>query len=79
MTRWNTVIGSCAALALGAFAEIYGDVPTDSDLDPRRLVDGGVTCAVQGNLQLDLALGIGLSARAEDWFMGMGVSHRMGR
>jgi len=76
---YTAVCGYAVSDQIGAFAEVYGDVPTESDLDASHLVDGGFTYLVQGNLQLDLAGGLGLSDAADDWFFGLGVSYRLPR
>lgn len=76
---YTVVAGYAVSDQIGAFAEVYGDVATDGDLDSSHLVDGGVTYLVQDNLQLDLAAGLGLSEAAGDWFLGLGVSYRLPR
>ena len=64
----------------GAFVEIFGDVPLsdgDPDRDGTASLDGGLTCLLRNNLQLDLAAGFGLNDEAPDWFVGVGVSFRL--
>jgi hypothetical protein len=39
-------------------------------------VNGGVTRAIGPDMQLDLEIGRGVSARAVDWFLGVGFTVR---
>ena len=41
---------------------------------PAHSGNGGVTCLLRENVQLDATLGIGASDDADDWFLGVGVS-----
>ncbi len=62
---------------LGAFVELFGDVPMSASGDPAHSFDGGFTYLLRDNLQLDLAGGFGLSEAADDWFLGLGVTVRL--
>ncbi len=61
---------------LGAFVELFGDIPMSASGGPANSFDGGFTYLVKDNVQLDLAGGLGLSDAAADWFVGLGVSVR---
>jgi hypothetical protein len=61
---------------LGTFAEVFGEVGASADGSPAHSFDGGFTYLVRPNVQLDLSGGVGLSAAADDWFVGAGVSFR---
>ncbi len=62
----------------GAFVEVFGDVGLSDSGDPAHSFDGGVTYLVRENLQLDAAVGVGLTDEAPDWFVTAGVSYRFG-
>ncbi len=61
---------------LGAFVELYGEVPASASGSSAHSFDGGFTYLLRDNLQLDFAGGIGLSDAAPDWFVGVGLSVR---
>jgi hypothetical protein len=61
---------------LGSFVEVFGEVAGSADGPPAHSFDGGFTYLLRPNLQLDLSGGVGLSAAADDWFVGAGVSFR---
>lgn len=63
--------------ALGAFVELYGDIPTYSQgPGPSNSIDGGFTYLLSDDLQLDASAGVGLSQEADDWFVSLGLSFR---
>ena len=59
---------------IGAFAEVYGDLPEASGND--HLVNGGFTLLITDDVQLDLAAGSALTTGAPDLYVGGGVSVR---
>jgi len=61
---------------LGAFVELFGDVPMSAPGTPATSFDGGFTYLVSENFQLDALAGVGLSDDAPDWFVGAGVTYR---
>jgi hypothetical protein len=61
----------------GAFFEVFGDAGGSAGGGPKHLVDGGLTYLLRDNLQFDIAAGAGLNDRAEDWFLGAGLSVRL--
>lgn len=63
----------------GAFAELFGDTPLSAQGGTELSFDGGLTFLIRPNLQLDAALGFGLTNDAPDWFLTTGVSFRFPR
>lgn len=72
---YTAVIGMSLSEKLGAFAELYGFLPGEGKNDHRW--DGGLTYAVNEDLQLDLSTGVGLSKVSPDFFISLGLSIRM--
>jgi hypothetical protein len=62
----------------GTFIEVFGDIGLSDSGGPAHSVDGGVTYLLRENLQLDAAIGAGLTGAAPDWFITAGVSYRFG-
>jgi hypothetical protein len=62
----------------GAFIEVFGDVGLSDAGRPAHSLDGGVTYLLREHVQLDAAVGIGLTDDAPDWFATAGVSYRFG-
>lgn len=62
----------------GGFIEVFGDVGLSDSGGAAHSVDGGVVYLVRENLQLDAAVGVGLTDDAPDWFVTAGVSYRFG-
>ncbi len=66
---------SCSLTGLlGSYAELYGFTPEGGP--GRTFLDGGFTYLLSDDLQLDLSGGMGLSAAADDFFVGFGLSRR---
>ena len=76
---YTLAAGFPASDRVGFFVEAFGDVPLSADGDPAHLLDGGVTYLVRPNLQLDAAVGAGISDAAPDWFAAVGFSVRLPR
>jgi hypothetical protein len=64
---------------LGAFVELFGGVPVDGPGGAAHSFDGGLTFLATPTFQLDVAVGVGLSDDAPDWFVGLGASARFDR
>lgn len=62
---------------LGSFIEVFGEMGASAPGPPAHSLDGGFTYLVRPNLQFDVSAGVGLSAAAEDWFVGLGFSVRL--
>lgn len=77
--NYTAVIGVGLTNRVGVFMEAFGDVPFNASGGPRNSLDGGLTVLLRDNLQLDASVGVGISAAADDWFAGLGVSVRLPR
>ncbi len=74
---YTLVLGLPLAQRWGAFVEVFGETDEGSAGESRNALDAGLTFLARPNLQLDLAAGRGLSAAADDWFAGLGLSVRL--
>jgi hypothetical protein len=75
---YTAALGIGLPETLGAFVEFFGDIPTYSQgPGPGNSFNGGFTCLLTDNLQLDASGGVGLSKAADDWFAGIGLSFRL--
>ncbi len=77
--QYTAALGIGVTDKLGAFVELFGDVPASAPGRPANSFDGGLTYLLRHNLQADLAGGVGLSSAADDWFVGLGISARFPR
>jgi len=59
-----------------AYWETYGFVTPGRDGGQAWTVNGGVTRAIGGNLQVDVEAGRGVTAAAPDWFVSFGMAVR---
>ncbi len=76
---YTAALGIGVTDRLGAFVELFGEVPASASGRPANSLDGGLTYLLRDNIQVDLAGGIGLSSAADDWFVGLGISARFSR
>lgn len=76
VAEYTLTVGKGIGDSLGVFVELFGDAAFHGG-PPTTTVDGGFTWAPIPNLQFDVAGGIGLSAFADDWFAGVGISVRL--
>ncbi len=60
----------------GTYVEYFGEYPISEGRDAAHVLNGGVTCLVHKDLQLDLLAGVGLNEAADDYFIGLGFSWR---
>jgi len=60
---------------VGAFLEIYGDLPEDSHFN--HYWDAGFTYLIDDNIQLDLSGGTGLTRNIQDIYVSAGISFRL--
>lgn len=77
--QYTVTAGFGLSERFGAFVELFGDTPLSADGSSEVSFDGGVTFLIRPNLQLDAALGVGLTDEAPDWFFTTGVSIRFPR
>jgi hypothetical protein len=59
----------------GSFVEYFG-VYRKGGSGPAHNLNGGLTCLLNDNLQLDLNGGFGMNGRADDYFLGPGLAFR---
>ena len=60
---------------VGAFIEIYGDLPEDSHFN--HFWDTGLTYLINDTIQLDVSGGTGLSKNTQDLYVSAGISFRL--
>ncbi len=73
--QYTGTIGIGITNRLGTFIEFFGDVPINARGTPANSFDAGITYLIRDNLQFDIFGGLGLSNRADDWFLGLGFSY----
>jgi hypothetical protein len=72
-------VGYTLTEKLGAYTEWFAFFPTGAvapQTTAQHFVDGGFTYKVTPNFQLDIRAGLGLSQRADDFFVGSGFAVR---
>ncbi len=77
--EWTAALGITATDRIGLYVELFGDAALSDSGGPANSFNGGLTWLVRDNVQLDLAVGIGLSDAADDGYAGVGVSFRLPR
>ena len=75
--RYSVSLAIAVHDKVGSFVELFGFLPTEGG--PAHALDAGFTWLTSPNVQLDLSGGVGLNDRAQDWFVGGGVSFRLPR
>lgn len=75
--RYSLALGIGLSERWGTFVEVFGFVPTAGG--PAHSLDSGLTYLVSRTVQVDISGGLGLNERAEDWFVGVGISFRLPR
>jgi hypothetical protein len=58
---------------VGAFAEIYGNIPKKDGINNQN-IDGGFTYLIKSNVQVDIYGGFGLTEESNDFMFGTGLS-----
>ena len=76
---YTLALGISAFAKTGFFFEYFGDTALNGSSMAANNLDGGVTHLVRPNVQLDFAVGKGLSRESLDWFFTLGVSFRLPR
>jgi len=77
LLRYSLALGVEITDKFGGFVEAFGNRAFNSSRSPANSIDAGVTYLLADNIQLDLYAGRGLSAGAEDTFVGGGISFRL--
>ncbi len=77
MAQSWTFAFSCTE-ALGAYTEWFALIPNGADTAlTEHYFTGGFTCLISNDLQFDIRAGVGLTAAADDYFVGTGFSIRI--
>jgi len=76
---YSLVLGVGLTERLSGFLELFGNRSTMGVNDPDVSVDGGLTFLLTNVIQLDAYAGRGLWGRADDLFIGSGLSFRLPR
>ncbi len=76
---YTVALGFGLAERVGAYLESFGFFGLADGRADRHAIAGGFTLLLSDTLQLDTSAGLGLSAAAEDWFVGAGASVRFPR
>ncbi len=72
---YTAAIGSSLTESIGWYGEVYGSLPLETFPADHR-INGGIAYLINEDVQLDAALGVGLSSSPAPWFAGVGVSYR---
>jgi len=73
---YTAALGYDLTEIVGAYIEIFGDAGMSASGDSHS-VDGGFTFLLAENFQLDALAGVGITSKADDWFVGAGASLRL--
>lgn len=76
VAEYTAALGISWTERLGAFVELFGELPVDAPGGDVHSFDGGFTYLLRPNLQLDVSGGVGLTDTAADWFVGAGIAVR---
>ena len=74
---YSISLGISAFEKTGFFIEYFGDTALNGQSRSANNFDSGLTHLIRPNVQLDFALGTGLSSESLDWFLTTGVSFRL--
>ena len=74
---YTVSLGYSVSERIGGFIEFFGATPINARGEEKNSIDGGFTFLLMENVQLDVAVGMGLSSAAEDWIATMGCSIRL--
>ena len=74
---YTLALGISAFEKTGFFAEFFGDTALNGSTSAANNFDGGLTHLLRPNVQLDFAVGKGISSESLDWFFTLGVSFRL--
>lgn len=69
-------LGANVFHGLGAYLEVYGNMPQQRSEDFQHRLDGGLTYLVSRDVAIDVSGGIGLSDNAPERYVAAGLSYR---
>lgn len=72
---YSVSLGMAVTPRLGAFAEIYGNLPASTDASNQN-IDGGFTYLIKNNIQVDVYGGLGLTEEANNFMLGTGIAFK---
>ncbi len=73
---YTAAVGTSLTESVGWYGEGYGFIPVDGSSSDHR-VNSGFTWLLNDDLQLDAAIGVGLTTTPAPWFVGVGASYRL--
>jgi len=73
---WSASLGHDLFLGWGGYAEVYGFSSVERDGQAAWTFNGGLTHGFGPDRQLDVTVGRGMTAAADDWFVSAGFSLR---
>lgn len=62
--------------ATSVFGEYYTNFPAADEEDAEHVLQAGILHRLNSNTQLDFRIGIGLNEQADDFLIGIGITHR---
>lgn len=72
---YSVSLGMEVTPLIGAFAEIYGNLPASTDASNQN-IDGGFTYLIKNNIQVDVYGGLGLTKDANNFMLGTGIAFK---
>ncbi len=75
---YTLALGIALGPRVGTFAEVFGSFALADAGSSAHLVDGGLTYLVSDAVQVDVSGGGGFAGDPVDWFLGAGLSLRLG-
>ena len=76
---YTCALGIGVTERIGTYVEFFGEFPLKEDGDAAHLFNCGMTYSAAQNFQLDVEGGVGIAGKADDWFIGTGISYRIPR
>ena len=62
---------------LGGYVEYFGYYGWENEYNDTHYINGGVTCEITPDLQLDFRVGSGITSESDDLFSGIGLVFRL--
>ncbi|CAM2009084.1 transporter [Acanthopleuribacter pedis] len=73
---YSVVLGFSVSERVGAFVEVFGEIPASAEGRPRNSADAGLTFTITETFQWDVAVSAGISETAPDWAATTGFAYR---